>query len=69
MPENRAESRISVTDGTLDRRHFLLGCGSFAAVYGLGGDAVVQAVQAEARTQPAMQSRPNILFMLGDNVG
>jgi hypothetical protein len=55
-------------DRGLDRRRFLIGFGSsFAAASGLGGGALVQAGQTQP--QPTTQSRPNILFMLGGNVG
>ena len=48
-------------------RRFLLGCATFLAVAGLGGAALVQAAQTPPK--PTAQSRPNILFMLADNVG
>ena len=65
MPESRDEPRGDETSRTLDRRRFLLGCTTLAA--GMGGVSPVNAAQAQQ--PPTAQSRPNILFMLGDNVG
>ena len=67
MPERQDAPSADATNGTLDRRRFLLGCTTVAAVAGLGGVAPVQA--ARTQQQQTVQSRPNILFMLGDNIG
>jgi len=67
MPESREGSSAGVTVRTLDRRRFLLGCATFLAAAGLGGVSLVHAAQMPQK--PTAQSRPNILFMLADNVG
>jgi len=67
MAMNRDDTSGDAADRTLDRRGFLLGCTAFAAASGVGGRPTVQARQAQQ--SPAAQSRPNILFMLADNVG
>ena len=67
MPASGNKPGADVTNRTVDRRQFLLGCASFAAAAGMGGVAPVNAAQAQQ--PPTAQSRPNILFMLGGNVG
>jgi arylsulfatase len=67
MPDSRDEPSPDVKNGTIDRRRFLRGCTTLAAAAGLGGVAPAQA--GWSQQQPTAQSRPNILFMLGDNVG
>ena len=66
MRERRNERSVDVTDRTFDRRRFLLGCTTFASV-GLSG--VARGLDAGAQQQSTARARPNILFMLGDNVG
>jgi arylsulfatase len=63
----RNDPSADVTNRTVDRRQFLLDCTTFAAAAGMGGVTPVNA--APAQQPPTTQSRPNILFMLGDNVG
>jgi len=67
MPKNPVGPGADLTSRTLDRRRFLLGCTPFVVAACLGGVASLQAAQAQQ--QPTAQSRPNILFMLGDNIG
>ena len=64
---SRHESGADVPNRAVDRRQFLLGCTTFAAAAGIGGVTPVNAAQAQLPS--TTQSRPNILFMLGDNVG
>lgn len=66
MPAERDDTG-NASDRTVDRRRFLLGCTTLAAASGLGGFDPLQAAQVQPRR--AAQSRPNILFMLSDNVG
>lgn len=66
MATSRNDPSAEVTDRTVDRRQFLLGCTTFAAAAGMG---VTPVNAAQAQQPPTAQSRPNILFMLGDNVG
>jgi len=67
MPVSGNKPGADVTNRTVDRRQFLLGCASFAAAAGMDGVAPVNAAQAQQ--PPTAPSRPNILFMLGDKVG
>ena len=67
MATRRNDPSADVTNKTVDRRQFLLGCTTFAAAAGMDGVTPVNAAQAQQ--PPTAQSRPNILFMLGDNVG
>jgi hypothetical protein len=67
MPASGNKPGADVTNRTVDRRQFLLGCTTFGAAAGLCGVAPVHAAQAQQ--PPTAQSRPNILFMLGGNVG
>jgi arylsulfatase len=53
--------RNTPCDRTLDRRRVLLGGVTVAAASALGASAQAQ--------QPPTQSRPNILFILVDNLG
>jgi arylsulfatase A-like enzyme len=58
--------------GKIDRRNILLGSTAFAAASTLGVAAPMQMVQAQAQQpQPAPSGpgRPNILFIMGDDVG
>jgi hypothetical protein len=67
MPASGNKPDAEVTNRTVDRRQFLLGCTTFAAAAGMGDVTPVNA--ALTLQPPAAQSRPNILFMLGDNIG
>jgi arylsulfatase A-like enzyme len=67
MPSSGNKADADVTNRTVDRRQFLLGCTTFAAAAGMGGVTPVNA--ARAQQPPTAQLRPNILFMLGDNIG
>ena len=67
MPASGNKHGADVTDRAVDCRQFLLGCTTLAAAAGMSGVAPVNATQAQQ--PPTAQSRPNILFMLGDNVG
>jgi arylsulfatase A-like enzyme len=61
-------SAKSSRDGALDRRSILLSGTALAAASTLGGSVPVRVAQAQAQA-PATQPKPNILFMLSDNVG
>src|SRR5260370_41195294 len=63
MANGRGETKLETkaTGQTLDRRAILLGSTAFAATSALGPSA------AQAQTLPAQ--KPNILFMLVDNLG
>jgi len=51
---------------SLNRRSILLGGTTLATASALGASAPMQLAQAQ---EPSTQSKPNILFILGDNVG
>jgi arylsulfatase len=57
---------IRATDHTINRRRILLGGTTLAAAAALGVGAPMQVGQAQA---PSTQSKPNILFILVDNLG
>jgi arylsulfatase len=58
--------RIMSTDRAPSRRSILLGGTTLAAASALGGGAPMQFAQAQT---PTTQAKPNILFMLVDNLG
>ena len=58
---------IKTTAHTLNRRGILLGGTTLAAVSAFGARASVQVAQAQQPPPP--QSKPNILFILADNLG
>jgi hypothetical protein len=58
---------INTTDRALNRRSLLLGGATLAAASTFSSGASMQV--ARAQQQEAVQSRPNILFILADNVG
>ena len=58
--------QVKASDHTLNRRSVLLGSTTLAAVSALGAGASMQFARAQA---PTSSSKPNILFMLVDNLG
>ena len=62
--ETRLENKA--IDQLVNRRGVLLGGTTLAAASALGASAPMQIAQAQA---PPTQSKPNILFMLVDNLG
>jgi arylsulfatase len=62
--KNRAEQ-----DRTLSRRNILLAGTTLAAASTLGSSAPVQMAQAQSRPPAAAGSKPNILFIMGDDIG
>src|SRR6267154_6090322 len=61
------ERDISMADSIVDRRSILLGGTTLAAASALGAGAPVRVAQAQQA--PPTQPKPNILFILGDNLG
>jgi arylsulfatase A-like enzyme len=59
------EQAAGPADRLLDRRRFLIGCTTLATASGLVGTAP----EAAAPQQSTARARPNIVFMLADNVG
>jgi len=66
MTGERDKSTINIADRTVDRRSILLSGTALAAASALGAGAPMQSVQAQT---PSMQAKPNILFILVDNLG
>ena len=62
---SRSETKVETSDHALDRRAILLGSTALAAASALG--AGVQRAVAQSSTAPG--EKPNILFMLVDNLG
>ena len=60
----RLGSRMNI--GTLSRRSILLAGTTFAAASAFGADGQMQVAKAQA---PSTQAKPNILFILVDNLG
>jgi arylsulfatase A-like enzyme len=60
-----------MNDGVLNRRKILLGGTTLAAVSALGVGPSVQVAQAQQSpaVRPTASSRPNIMFILMDNLG
>jgi len=56
-----------MNDGTLSRRRILLGGTTFAAASAFGTGAPMEIAQAQQ--PPPTQPKPNILFILVDNLG
>ena len=65
-PSGGEMSRRPLLDRALDRRSILCGGALLTAASLLGVSAPIQVAQAQA---PSTQSKPNILFMLVDNLG
>src|SRR5258705_10240157 len=66
MNDDRADLGSQMNVGTLSRRSVLLGSTALAAVSAVGASAPMQVAQAQA---PTTQAKPNILFILVDNLG
>src|SRR5258705_11043460 len=64
--KDRADLKSRNNDRTLNRRNILLGGTTLAAASALGASTPMQVVQAQ---EPSTQSKPNILFILVDNLG
>jgi arylsulfatase len=58
--------RVKATDHTPSRRSILLGGTTLVAASALGASASMQFAQAQT---PLSQPKPNILFILVDNLG
>lgn len=81
MPAEQHQSEASVEECSLNRRNILLGGTTLAAASALGASAPTQVAQAQAQQQPkpalslpgtaglAQQAKPNVVFILADNVG
>jgi arylsulfatase A-like enzyme len=64
--QNDTQPEIDTTDRTLNRRSLLLGGATLATAATVGVRSSIQIAQAQQQPAPA---RPNILFILADNVG
>jgi len=62
------KGRSSTKKATLNRRNILLGGTTAAAASTLGAGALRMA-QAQAQAQPGLSRKPNILFIMGDDIG
>jgi arylsulfatase A-like enzyme len=56
-------------DRALNRRNILLGGTTLAAASALAASASVKVAQAQAQPAPAASGKPNILFIMGDDIG
>ena len=65
---NLAERAADQNNRTLNRRNILLGSTTLAAASAMGGTAA-QVAQAQAQPAPATGRRPNILVIMGDDIG
>ena len=62
------KGRNSTKKTTLNRRNILLGGTTEAAASTLGAGAL-RVAQAQAQAQPGLSRKPNILFIMGDDIG
>ena len=71
MSSKRDPDNTKTTNNVLDRRKVLLGSTTLAAASALGTGAPVQFAQAQQRpaTPPSAGRKPNILFIMGDDIG
>jgi len=56
-------------DSVVNRRSILLGGSTFAAASAIGVSNAVQIVQAQAQQATTSGKKPNILFIMGDDIG
>ncbi len=65
--QNKAKTRIE--NRIPSRRNILLGGTTLAAASALGGGAPIQVAQAQAQPAAPSGRRPNILVIMGDDIG
>jgi arylsulfatase len=65
----KGNSRDGSENGRLSRRNILLAGTTFAAASGLKSVAPIQQAQAQQPATPAGANRPNILVIMGDDIG
>ena len=67
--ERGGTSATRTQDRKLNRRNILLGSTTLAAASALGAGAPVQVAQAQAQPAAPAGRKPNILFIMGDDIG
>src|SRR5262245_26886311 len=67
MASGRSDGASRSSNNTVKRRDLLL-CGSALALSAMGG-GVVSSAQAQQQTPQTSGQRPNILFIMGDDIG
>src|SRR5215831_3620817 len=68
MPSDHSKG-ASRADNTRVKRRDLLLSGSALALSAMSGGELVSSAQAQPQTPPASGQRPNILFIMGDDIG
>src|SRR5215471_8661557 len=68
MPSDHSKG-ASRADNTSVKRRDLLLSGSALALSAMSGGELVSSAQAQPQTPPASGQRPNILFIMGDDIG
>ena len=68
MPSDHSKG-ASRADNTRVKRRDLLLSGSALALSAMSGGELVSSAQAQPQTPPASSQRPNILFIIGDDIG
>ena len=66
---DKDEVKPSNNRQSIDRRNLLLGTSSLVAAVALAGDALAQGQKAGPPAAPSTGRKPNILFIMGDDIG
>ncbi len=71
MPDNKDKSRVKhqVKQAALNRRNMLLGGTTLAAASAIAAGNRVAVAQAQQQPAPPSGGKPNILFIMGDDIG
>ena len=62
-------NRSGIRQNALNRRNMLLGSTTLAAASAIAGRSAVQVAQAQQQPAAASTRKPNILFIMGDDIG
>jgi arylsulfatase len=69
MSNGDSEGKTNQAAGKIDRRNILLGGTALAAASTIGAAAPLQTAQAQAQPQSGSSSPPNIIVIMGDDIG
>jgi arylsulfatase A-like enzyme len=69
MSDKHDSDRTKAKERALDRRKLLLGGTTFAAASAIGSGNAIQVARAQQPTAPTAGRRPNILVIMGDDIG